>query len=258
MSVPTPSRRNLQTRIADHIRAQIETGQLKPGAQLLSLEDLAAENKCSVVTARAAVDMLKQQGLVITRQGRGTFVRERPKARRHGMARYSRATWQAAGVPILTAEAAAQGLEAHQDLRFIGDVPAPEAVAERLGVEPGELVLVRRRTTSIEDRPNQLADSYYLAEVAAAAPRLRDEDTGPGGGFARIEDAGYHLAEVEEEISVRMPTSPESVSLDLPEGTPVVSLIRTVRDDRGRVAEVMDAVIAGDMINFNYRFPIPD
>ena len=31
MSIPTPG--NLQTRIADHLRAQIELGQLKPGEQ---------------------------------------------------------------------------------------------------------------------------------------------------------------------------------------------------------------------------------
>jgi GntR family transcriptional regulator len=55
-----------------------------------------------------------------------------------------------------------------------------------------------------------------------------------------------------------MPTSPESVSLHLPAGTPVVDLVRTVRDDAGRPIEVMLAVIAGDMVSFNYRFPVPD
>jgi GntR family transcriptional regulator len=81
---------------------------------------------------------------------------------------------------------------------------------------------------------------------------------GPGGGFARLEENGYRLAEVEEELSTRMPTGPESVALQLPPGTPVLELVRTVYDDTGRPVEVMISVIAGDMAAFRYRFPIPD
>ncbi len=255
MSIPTPG--NLQTRIADHIRAEIELGQLKPGEKLPTLDDLALTYKCSRVTIRAVIEMLKQQGLVITRQGLGTFVRERARARRHGIERYSRSRWEA-GEPVLTAEAARQGLEAQQDVREIGEVPAPEAVAERMGVPAGTMVLTRRRTTLIDGRPNQLADSYYPLDVAAAVPMLREENTGPGGGYARLEEAGHRLAIIEEDISVRMPTSPESVTLSLPEGTPVIDLTRTVWDTAGRVVEVMAAVIAGDMVSFSYRFPVPD
>ena len=252
-----PTARSLQTRIADHVRAQIETGQLKPGDRLPTLDDLAATYKCSVVTVRAAIDVLKQQGLVIAKQGSGTFVRDRTRAERHGIERYARSGWKA-GTPILTGEAAAQGLTTDQQLRFIGEVAAPVAVAERLGIEPDAPVLVRQRTTYLDGRPNQLADSYYPLDIVEAAPRLRQEDTGPGGGYARLEDAGIMLAEIEERISPRMPTTPESVALELPEGTPVADLIRTAYDRAGRAVEVMLAVIAGDMTTFCYRFPIPE
>jgi GntR family transcriptional regulator len=256
MSIPTPG--NLQTRIADHIRAEIELGQLKPGEQLPTLDKLAATYKCSVVTIRAAVEILKQQGLVITQQGRGTFVRERAKAKRQGRDRYRRSVWMG-GRKLLDAEAEDQGLQMDpQQMRFVGQVPAPAAVAERLGIEPGTPVHVRRRTTVLDGRPNQLADSYYALDVLSAAPELGEEETGPGGGFARLEDAGFHLAEIREEMSVRMPTSPESVALNLPEGTPVADLIRTTYDSTGRAVEVMLAVIAGDMVVFDDRFPIPD
>jgi GntR family transcriptional regulator len=55
-----------------------------------------------------------------------------------------------------------------------------------------------------------------------------------------------------------MPTTPEMVTLKLPEGTPVVELVRTAYDDAGSPVEVMLATIAGDMITFDYDFPIPD
>jgi GntR family transcriptional regulator len=259
MSTGPTDARSLQVRIADDIRAKIQTGAYAPGERLPTYAELAEQYMCTIAPARRAIDLLQQQGLIITVQGKGSFVRERPRARRVGRDRYRRSVWLTGGRKLLNAEATDQGLRVDpQMMRFIGEVPAPEAVAQKLGVEPGTLVHVRRRTTVIEGRPNQLADSYYPPDVAAAAPMLAEDDTGPGGGFARLEDAGYHLAEIEEEMSVRMPTSPESVSLHLPAGTPVVDLVRTTYDSTGRPVEVMLAVIAGDMTVFGDRFPIPD
>ena len=253
---PTDAR-PLQVRIADDLRAKIETGELAAGEQIPTLDALKDRYLCSLGAVRAAVDLLKQQGLLITQQGKGTYVRERTVARRHGMDRYSRSRWSS-GAAILEAEAAAQGHEAAQLIRFLGTAPAPEAVAERLGIKPGAGVHVRRRTTLIDGRPNQLADSYYPLALAAAVPVITQEDTGPGGGFARIEEAGYRLARIREEITVRMPTGPETAALQLPEGTPVAGLIRTVYDSQEQPIEVMLAVIAGDMVAFDYDFPVPD
>jgi GntR family transcriptional regulator len=77
----------------------------------------------------------------------------------------------------------------------------------------------------IDNRPNQLADSHCELSVAEGT-RLKDEDTGPGGGFAVLEAKRLRLARIREELSVRMPTGP--VALRLPTGTPVVELLRTV------------------------------
>ena len=55
-----------------------------------------------------------------------------------------------------------------------------------------------------------------------------------------------------------MPTGPESFSLELPEGTPVAELARTTYDEQNHPIEVMLAVIAGDMVTFDYEFPVPE
>jgi GntR family transcriptional regulator len=249
--------RPLQVRVADEIRTQIEAQQLAPGAQLPTLDDLATSYLCSLTVIRAAVSLLKHQGLVVSRQGKGNFVRERPAGRRHEIERYSKARWRDGGKPVLVAEAEQQGHTVGQFIRELTEVPAPVNVAERLRVKPGTAVWVRRWTTVIDGRPNQLADSYYELDVARDT-LIQQENIGPGGGFARLEEAGYDLIEMAEELSARMPTGPESIALKLPEGTPVVDLIRTTYDSTGRPLEVMLAVIASDMITFNYRFPIPD
>jgi GntR family transcriptional regulator len=256
MSTGATDARPLQVRIADDIRIQIETGKLCPGDKLPTLDELAAEHMVSLAVVRKSIDLLKQQGLVVTMQGKGSFVRQRPSARRHGIDRYSKSRWRS-GKPILTAEAEAQGHTAGQLMRELGETPAPPKVAERLRIAPGTPVWVRRRTTLVDDRPNQLADSFYELDVVAGT-LIMEENTGPGGGFARLEEAGYDLDEICEEFSVRMPTGPESVALHLPAGTPVVDLVRTTYDKAGRPVEVMLAVIAGDMVNMAYRFKIPE
>lgn len=257
MSTGPTDARPLQVRVADDLRAAIETGRYGPGEKLPTLDELAEHNLCSLAVARKAMDILRQQGLVITQQGLGTFVRNRPNARRHGIDRYSRSRWRA-GKPILTAEAEAQGHTAGQMLRELGETPAPALVAERFNIVPGAPVWARKRTTLVDGRPNQLADSYYELEIAKAAPLIMEENTGPGGGFARLEDAGYPPDEICEEWSVRMPTGPETVALRLPAGTPVIDLIRTTFDTRGRPIEIMLAVMAGDMVQMAYKFKVPD
>ena len=256
MSTGPTDARPLQVRVADDVRDKIERGEYAPGQRLPTLDDLAAAHLVSLTVARKAVDLLKNQGLIVTVQGKGTFVRERPAARRHGIERYSKARWRG-GKPILTAEAEAQGHTAGQLMRELGEVPAPVKVAERFGIEPGTPVWVRRRTTLVDDRPNQLADSYYEMDVVDGT-LIQQENTGPGGGFARLEEAGHELDEICEEFDVRMPTGPETVALHLPAGTPVVDLVRTTFDTTGRAVEVMLAVIAGDMVHMAYRFKIPD
>jgi GntR family transcriptional regulator len=245
-----------QVQVADDVRLKIERGDWLPGHRLPSFDELAATHGCSLAVVRKAIDLLKQQGLIVTIQGSGTFVRQRSMVQRHGIERYSRSLWKA-GKTALVAPAKTAGAEVSQHIRALEEVPAPPAVAERLGVEPGAPVWVRRRTTAVDGRPNQLADSYYeLAVVRDTA--IMEADTGPGGGFARLEDAGYELAEIVEELATRMPTGPETVALQLPPGTPVMDLTRTVYDTTGKAVEVMLSVIAGDMACFSYRFPIPD
>ena len=257
MTGPTDARA-LQIRIADDIRQKIQASEYAPGSQLPTYDELSSQYQCSIAATRRALELLRQQGLVVTVQGKGSFVRERPVTRRHGVERYSRSRWSTGGQLILVAEAAEQGWTARQSLRSLAEVPAPDEVAERMGVEPGTPLWLRSRVTYVNDRPNQLADSYYERDIADAAPALRQEDTGPGGGFARLEDAGFRLDHIREELATRMPVGPEQVLLHLPEGTPVIELLRTTYDTANRAVEVMRSVIAGDMASFCYDFKIPD
>ncbi len=73
-------RRPLYVQIADALAIAMQSGDLRPGAQLPAMRTLAAELDCALVTVSQAYDMLAARGRVIARVGRGTFVSTQPAA----------------------------------------------------------------------------------------------------------------------------------------------------------------------------------
>jgi GntR family transcriptional regulator len=66
--------------VAENIREQIRTGQLRPGDQLPSMTQLRAQYGVSNTVVRDALNELRRDGAVIGRQGKGVFVSERAAA----------------------------------------------------------------------------------------------------------------------------------------------------------------------------------
>ena len=62
--------------LAAILRAQIESGELAPGAKLPAILDLAEQYHLAPVTVRKALDILKREGLIRAVSGWGTFVTE--------------------------------------------------------------------------------------------------------------------------------------------------------------------------------------
>jgi GntR family transcriptional regulator len=67
----------LYTQLADILRERIRSGELPPRSLLPSESYLQQEQGVSRGTVRMAISILRDEGLVVTISGRGTFVRER-------------------------------------------------------------------------------------------------------------------------------------------------------------------------------------
>jgi GntR family transcriptional repressor for pyruvate dehydrogenase complex len=69
-------REKLSDAVADRLRAQIREGGMKPDERLPGHRELAEAFSVGLSSIREAISMLASEGLVETRAGRGTFVRE--------------------------------------------------------------------------------------------------------------------------------------------------------------------------------------
>jgi GntR family transcriptional regulator len=62
--------------VANDIAARIKTGELAPGTRLRSELDLAERYGVAYQTIRHAMKVLRERGLIVSIQGRGTFVQD--------------------------------------------------------------------------------------------------------------------------------------------------------------------------------------
>jgi DNA-binding GntR family transcriptional regulator len=73
-------RRPAYVQVADKLRAAINSGELAPGDQLPTQQTLSTEYGIAVETAKRALGLLRSEGLVVSHQGKGSFVRKDPPA----------------------------------------------------------------------------------------------------------------------------------------------------------------------------------
>ncbi|MFE4399544.1 GntR family transcriptional regulator, partial [Kitasatospora sp. NPDC056808] len=101
----------------------------------------------------------------------------------------------------------------------------------------GARTLVRDRVYVVEGEPVQSATSYLPADLVRGSA-IEQEDTGPGGVYARLEELGAKPVRFVEEVRARMPAPDEVERLHIAEGTPVVEIFRTAFTDEGTPVEV--------------------
>jgi GntR family transcriptional regulator len=109
--------------VVDQISALVRSGQLPPNSKLPSVRELAAQLMVSLITVRRAYADLEAAGLVIRRQGQGTFVADKVEQASQAQAQ----------------EQAYEGLErAVQQARRLGLEPSEVLEAVRLALQTEE------------------------------------------------------------------------------------------------------------------------
>jgi GntR family transcriptional regulator len=239
--------------IADHLRAAIEAGQLRPGDRLPSEADLTGHYGVARMTARQAIQELRAEGRVIAEQGRGVYVRELAPVRRLASDRFARQHREAGKAAFLAETEKAGARPTVDEITVTTATPSPD-VRERLGLGEDDQVVTRSRRYLADGHPIELAVSSLPLSIAAGTP-IVEANPGPGGIYARLEDAGHVLDHFVEEVTARMPSAEERRRLGLPDGVPVLVVVRTAYDTTGCPVEVCDTVKASPAYILEYEFP---
>jgi GntR family transcriptional regulator len=240
--------------IAGELRARIERGQYAPGAQLPAEDALAREFGVSRQTVNKALLQLRAEGLVRVERGVGTIVRELPVLESHRIARQQAQRREAGDARgAFQAELAELGYETRSEVEisrelraaerilriFVSDEP-PEGQGPKRDPrrqDTGHQDVIRARRMYAGDVPVQLATGHYPADIAEAAG-LGEQDTGPGGTYSRLAEAGQAPARFVERVCIRMPDEAEAAFLRLDAEQRVIEVERVARNARGRTVEV--------------------
>ena len=209
------------TDLADDLRRRIATGELRPGRLLPSEAQLAAEHDLSRVTVRKALAVLRDAGLVASRQGFGWYVAPTPVPQ------------PLDGLRTIEANVLAAGQAPQRRVLGFGFVDAPRRAREVLGVD-----------TVLEIRRVNLADDEAFARVTVWVPESLATDL----SRAAVERQSLYellpttLGGASQVISAVPATADDAALLGLPTGTPLLRAERTTRDTNGAAVLLSEAV----------------
>ena len=178
----------------------------------------------------------------------------------------STGTWASVSTPYVTPrqagqpeawaqEAAAYGRRGTQRLREVGVIEAPGDVAEALGLAPGESVVARRRVIMLDERPVELADSFYPVAIATGT-RLAEPGKIPGGAPTLLAELGYRAHRVREDVSARVTTQAEQALLRLAEPGVVLVLFRVSGSEAAVPFEVSVLTMLADQRQLRYQLVV--
>jgi GntR family transcriptional regulator len=254
MGIDPTSDRPLYQQVADLLRERIMSGPLSAHTKLPSETELIDELDVSRETARGAYNVLRAEGLVYSQRGRGSFVQERRRVSRVAPSRYQAGRADTGPPETAFTRDHDVGWAGYRLDRTFEETPAVGMVAELFGVDEGTPVLERQFVFYANDQPQQSSVSYLLGDMVRGTPVADPaNEPWPGGTIAQLATLGVVVTDIDQVVTARMPDPHERRRLHIPEGVPVLCVIRTMLAG-GRPVEVnVEIVMPADRNELRFR-----
>jgi GntR family transcriptional regulator len=220
------------------LRAAVQGGRFTDG-QLPGEAELMASHSASRATVREALAMLRAEGLIERTQGVGTHAVVRP---------LSTKITEAHGAITPTSDSLLNRRTRPHVLDRT-EIPAPGAVADRLGVPIGTPCLRLEYVALHEEEPIWLATNYALFPEAA---RLRDCPF-VTDWYALMTDAGVELGQSEFVIGAEAADPLTAAVLRIPVGAPIFVTEQIIADPSGRLFDLAFVQTRADRFRFVSR-----
>ena len=191
------------------IRAQIAKGQFRAGDQLPPESAICKQFNVSHMTARRAMDMLAQQGIVSTERGRGTFVKHLS---------LGTATFHLQEMQNLLGDPTVSEVQ----LLGVNVVQTDETIAEKLNLEIGDKAIYIRRLLKVHDEPSLYHRAYIVGnprlpilEAEMDFTSLEGLFFGEGSNLFKMADLTIEAMLMEEEESGILEVSAPAAGLSI-------------------------------------------
>lgn len=227
----------LYSQLVAIVKRNISAGTLSPGDLLPSEADLCKTFDISRSTVRQAIGALEADGLVVRKQGRGTFVAE-PKMRRKTETIYS-----------FTSEISAMGLTPSStliDFEVIDPTPDIVKVLELSGSDTKVYRFTRIR--NVDGVPLILETSFYPQFIY---PKLTRELLQTHSFYSLLYEVGIVPASAEDSYEAVMMSRKEAEMLGCKSGSCGFFVQRRTRTEAGMVYEFTQGLIRADRVKLD-------
>lgn len=221
------------------LRQRLESGQFEADKPMPNENTLAAEYGVSRLTVRRSLATLEAEGLVLRKQGRGTYpicaLAWNPPQR-------------GADIEGLLSHLSDMGMQTDVELIELRyESPSP-AIAHQLELPAGMQVQRSVRVRRYNGQPFSYLTAYVPSDIGERFGREELESTPLLDIFRRL---GIRIAGAEQTVTAVLADLDTAKPLGLPPGSALLSIRRLVRDDQGRPVEYLIAAYRPD--RYEYR-----
>ncbi|WP_347344540.1 GntR family transcriptional regulator [Microbacterium sp.] len=210
----------LYYQVSRRLEAAIRSGEVPPGVRLENEIAIGERLGLSRPTVRRAIQELVDKGLLVRRRGVGTQVVQGQVTRPVELTSLYedlQSTHHQPATRVLALEVTA----------------ASDAIAERLGVEPGSSVVRVRRQRSTDGAPVAVLENYLPGEFADITGEQLEER----GLYQLLRARGVAIRIAHQRIGARRAHDDEGELLGIDHDGPVLTMERTAYDASGRAIE---------------------
>lgn len=211
--------------------------ELEPGAILPSERELSERYGLSRTTVRLALKELETLGLIVRKHGKGTFVADASSEATNLMGTYS-----------FTEQMKSMGRMPKTQILEFEVREATKSVAKHLGLRLGDPVYWMRRLRLADDVP-MMVEGTYMPVHDFVGLTLEGVSSQPLYDIIeKVYNQQIHVAE--EEFSASIARMDEAKLLGVPEGSPVLDLVRTTYSTRNLIVEYTHSVARADQFKY--------
>ncbi|MBC7218340.1 MAG: GntR family transcriptional regulator [Candidatus Caldatribacterium sp.] len=223
----------LYQQVYEALRAAILTGEWKPGDLLPPEPKLMERFGVSRTTIRQALDLLCREGLLQRKQGKGTFV-QAPSIEQN-----------IHRILSFTEDMLQRGLVPKTKVIFSGIIEAPQEIAEKLGIQPGEEVARLDRLRLANDEPLSVEEAHLIHRLCPGVLERHDYSKIPLRETL-AKEYGIYLKRAQE--TIRAIAAPRNLVrlLQIENNAPLLYIERVSFDQYDRPVEYLRKFYRGD------------